>query len=167
MADDLVTKDRFQAGERYIKAIEQLGFSVEYALWTISTEAESSSDIQLSIVSKMIETAGTKAVYALLFKAFEHAATPPEIDPWIVSLYGSQTKFADHLTSIPMLHDVGFMAIKTPDGIVNQETPMWIRVIDRATRPSWIYKLKHFEDQPRSDRWAYERFRRNVEALAA
>lgn len=167
MADDLVTESRFRAGERYIRAIEGLGFSVEYALWTISAESQAGSDIQLSIVSRMIETAGTKAVYELLFKAFEYAATPREIDPWIVSLYGTRTKFADHLPSIPLMQDIGFMTVKTDDGLVNHETPVWHQVLDRLTRPSWIYKLKHFEDTAHSDDWAYERFRRNVEALAA
>lgn len=167
MAEDIVTENRFRAGERYIRAIEGLGFSVDYALWTISAESHSASDIQLSIVSRMIETAGTKAVYQLLFMAFEHAATPREIDPWIVSLYGTKTKFADHLPSIPLMQDIGFMTVKTDNGLVNQETPVWHKVLDRLTRPSWIYKLKQFEGTAHSDDWAYERFRRNVEALAA
>jgi len=140
---------------------------VDYALWTIPKGGNGHLDVQLCIVSRLIEAAGTKTIYDLLFKAYDRAGTPQDIDPWIVSLYGSGTKFARHLTTLHEMEDTAYLTVMTEHGPKKQPVTTWIEVVDRFTRPAWIYKLGHFEERPRDDKWAFERFRRNVEALAA
>lgn len=167
MAKDFVDLSRFEAGKRYIDALEKLGFSVDYALWTVPTDTDVTDDTQLSIVSHIIETVGSKTVYELLFKAYERAGTPPDIDPWIVSLYGSNTAFGRHVTTIHEVEEEAYLTIMTEHGPQKQAVPTWINIVDRFTKPRWIYKLAHFDNKPGDDWWAFERFRRNVEALAA
>lgn len=164
----IVDQARLVAGARYVAALEGLGFAVDAAMWTIAASpVTSDSDLQLLIVSRFVERAGTGAIYDLLFKAYDLAATPKDFDPWIVSLYGPRTLFATEMKNQPEVTGVSFD--RYLDGTVSHSPRgvAWHVVRGRMFRQDWIYKRQFRSSTIQSDSAAYRRFKSNVEAFAA
>jgi hypothetical protein len=163
MADDIVSLSRLEAGRDYLAALDGLGFLTETMMWTIAGTGNN-VDPELSIVTSFIERVGSNEIYELLFEAYEKAGTPSEIDPWIVSLYGSGTQFAHAAKG---MHIVGGANLNFADGS-QREFPdeLWHGVVDRLTKPSWIYKLGNVVDDWTLQKRRFAKFQKNVHALS-
>ncbi|MCW5712755.1 hypothetical protein [Shinella sp.] len=164
-----VDEARLAAGAEYVAALEKLGFLVDVALWSIAAHRTGEdSDLQLCIVSRLVERAGTGELYQLLFRAYDLAATPRNFDPWNVTLFGPKTRFAELMKIQPEMLGTAQMEVQGVDGSKHYvEGPMWQMVDDRLMRPEWIYKRQFREPNFQSDTTALRRFRANVEKFAA
>ena len=76
--------DRLKAGEDYLKALRLLGLEPEALFWMQDLVEDR---LVLGLVSRFVDIVGPTALSRLLFKAYNAAATPREIDPFIVRLH--------------------------------------------------------------------------------
>ena len=81
---------REAAGRDYLVALNRLGLEPDVLCWAYDVDAD---EMQLAIVTSMAERVESLSIYKLLFRAYEAAATPREIDPFIVSVYGPKSDF--------------------------------------------------------------------------
>ena len=86
-----LTNEERVAGADYLRALRRLGFEPDVCCWTLelpqTRDAKQAFEKHLALVSSLADRVGSRAIYELLFKAFDSAATPREIDPFNVSLY--------------------------------------------------------------------------------
>lgn len=168
--DSIVDDQRLSAGREYIASLEELGFLVDTAVWTIAFDraSEKDPDLQLSIVSPLVERAGTNEIYQLLFTAYERSATPRDFDPWMVSLYGPQTHFAEMMRRQPQILHSAKLEMRDEQGVTHLiDAPLFQHVSDRMIRPGWIYKCDYHKPNIRRESFALKRFKDNLSKFAA
>ena len=76
--------ERYDAGRDYLTAIRNLKLEPEALFWAYDT---SLSQFVLVLVTSLFDFAGPLALTRLLFEAYNAAATPQEIDPFIIRLH--------------------------------------------------------------------------------
>src|SRR4051794_1262813 len=137
MAERPVTQERLEAGRDYLAALAALGFRPDGAMWAVHSESQ---DVQLALVSALVDRVGPLTIHEALFAAYERAKTPPSLDPWIVSLYSPNTAFGRHLamSAIPSASPV---VGHTSSGDAISLGEPWVMITDWLVQPSWIYKL--------------------------
>lgn len=178
MAEDIVDAQRLQAGRDYHQALVRLGFPVQAMLWTIPEErgihskraAGIEGEMELGIVSTLIEREGPLKIYDLLWQAYDHAGTPKSISPWLVCLYGSRSRFGRNVRSVLNI-EVGAATLHTVDAAGRRETVQmdipFFSFANRLTRTDWIYKVDFGNRGNAADRRAIKTFERNVAMLKA
>jgi hypothetical protein len=155
-----MTPERWEAGERYVSSLRDLGFDPETVMWAFDKRA---GEFNLAFVTTIVDRIGTKAIYEILFKAYDRAVTPREFDPWVVSLYSPQTffarEFAIMLETNPTVEALGDAQI------VGQVA---LGVGDYTARREWIYVLRSASKvQSKHQIRAWQAFEANVDRLAA
>jgi len=151
---------RLKAGREYHTALRRLGFDPDALLWAGVGGSDADGAMELLIVTTWADNIGPKAIYDLLFEAYDASATPKEIDPFIVSLFSPQSRVAIDLAA----------AVYTVRKEVHRAdfTPMLVLgMMDYVTIPEWIISYR----QPKSTRFddarRFRAFQTNVEKLAA
>jgi hypothetical protein len=156
---------RFPAGAEYLRALTSLGLDPDVMCWIyISSEDR----MELAIVTTMVDRIGPLPIYELLFKAYDASALPHEIDPFEVSLYSPNTRMGIDLMSIKV----------TNEGMIYNDgsfppthiTAAWINIgiMEPMIVPGvGVYRVKHTVRNADQDRVRWNRFKNNVEALAA
>lgn len=89
-AERALDEARLLAGKEYLAALANLGLDPDVLCWVYDADR---GEMQLAIVTSMAERIGSLSIYKLLFRAYEAAATPREVDPFIVSVYGPKSDF--------------------------------------------------------------------------
>ena len=150
---------RLKAGREYLAALRKLGFNPDAVLWAGVGGIAAEGAMELLIVTTWADNIGSKAVYDLLFEAYDASATPKEIDPFTVSLFSPQTQVAVDLSN----------AVKTIKSEQNPEIrPMIVLgMVDYYTIPSWIISYKVSKSTRFEDARKFHAFQRNVANLAA
>ena len=107
MTDAHLTSGEIEAGADYLRALRRLKFEPEVMCWTFVTSQSFEPDIhseftdlrkELAIVTSLVDYAGPKALYDLLFQAYDASLLPQEIDPFLVTLYSPLTSGGRLLT---------------------------------------------------------------------
>ncbi len=97
MASDTLPPKYIEAGEAYLSAVHSLGLYPEFLGWG---QDLASRDWLLVMVTGIVEVGGPLALNRLLFNAYNLHATPKEISPFIVRIFGSRTLLAAEFTKM-------------------------------------------------------------------
>ncbi len=89
-AERALDETRVVAGREYLAALSRLGLDPDVLCWVFDADHD---EMQLAIVTTMAERVDSLSIYKLLFRAYDAAATPREIDPFIVSVYAPGSNF--------------------------------------------------------------------------
>lgn len=155
-------QELFDAGAEYLAQLRKLGLHPEGFLWLYRVEDR---QFVLTIIWSGIDKHGPLSMSKLLFKAFNNSLLPREIDPFHVDVR-SPNEFVAHMLMdhIPKARAAGGSYMQMDRSISG--TGADAEVVYRW-EDGWIY---HLADKPRSVhqvRQDWNRFRQNVERLAA
>jgi len=162
-AERALDNQRVQAGKEYLDALNRLGLDPDVLCWVYDVDAD---EMELAIVTTMAERVEILQIYKLLFRAYEVAATPREIDPFIVSIYGSNSnhgiQLRDHVSTL-----AADGAFSSPENakrfVISQKN--WSENLVILARG--IYTAKQVRRSATEDMTRWNRFRKNVQSLAA
>jgi hypothetical protein len=129
---DQVRKD---AGAVYLEALERLGLHPSALFWA---KDKVTNGFVLVLATEMFDYKGPLALSKLLFKAYNAAATPQEIDPFVVRLHSP-----DHAI-IRMLdgwRNLSNLKITHKNGVPIDPSVsiQGVTVDDLEFRPDWVY----------------------------
>lgn len=79
-----LSRERLEAGADFLDALRKLGLDPEGLLWAYDTSME---EFVVVLVTSFYDQVGPLAINRLLFKAYNIAATPKSISPFIVQLH--------------------------------------------------------------------------------
>ena len=82
-----ITERERVAGQEYLEALRNLGFEPSVLCWIVEQTEGDAYEKRLAVVTSLVDRMGPSTIYELLFKAYDAAATPQLIDPFIVALY--------------------------------------------------------------------------------
>lgn len=152
---------RLKAGREYLAALQKLGFHPDALLWATGVGGVAGSDkMELLIVSTWIDNIGPKAVYDVLFEAYDASATPKEIDPFIVSLFSPHTQVAKDLE--------GAVETVRRNRSLDDFRPMFVLgMMEYSTIPAWIISYRRSKSTRFEDARRFAAFQNNVAKLAA
>lgn len=171
MAGDTLPPGYLKAGEDYLAALEKLGLRPEFLGWG---QQVNTRDWWLVMVTSVVEISGPLVLGELLFKAYNMNATPHEISPFIVQVFGARSNLA------PMLRTFGSIdvtsttaqyidpATNKPVGERHAITSVRRQFGDFTVQLDDIYRLqsvKKVGHEQRVRQWT--RFKESVERLAA
>ncbi len=151
---------RLEAGREYLVALRKLGFNPEALLWAgVGAEAADGA-MELLIVTTWTDNVGPKAIYDLLFEAYDASATPKEIDPFTVTLFSPRTQVAIDLNgAMRTIRE----KLRGPDN-----HPMIVLgMLDYYTIPDWIISYRRSKTSSFDDVRRFTAFQSNVAKLAA
>lgn len=165
MAHRTVPAGHLEAGQGYLEALAKLGLKPNFAGWGWDLASER---WLLVLVTSIVDAGGPLALNKLLFKAYNANATPKEISPFIVRVFSP-----DIVPSQLYLMTEEKIVISEHNGR-RVDPPIEVTDINHnllgiEVELSNVYKF----GKPRRNagymdrRQAWERFRRNVEELAA
>lgn len=86
-----------EAGAEYLTALQKLGLDPECLFWA---DDEIIGLPILVLVTRQIDSVGPLALSKLLFKAYNAAATPQEINPFLLRLHSPEQSLIRELTTI-------------------------------------------------------------------
>lgn len=184
MDSDDISPSLLKAGSEYLTALKRLHLNPEGLLWSRVNETRDIDDAQgyslpgdypngdwhLVLITSAIDESGPLAMQEMLFKAYNLAATPQSISPFIVEVMSSRSPFHAGLlralnTDVPLIFGGG------TDGrarIVTDTVGQPVMVHGLWFDRQWIYQLRGLVSPKNSDRrrqWLD--FRQSVNALAA
>lgn len=166
-------KGFLEASKTYVDAVKGLGLPVSFASCILDRSTETPShvgDVRLLLVSPWADRFGETRLYALLFEAYEKAALPKEIEPFMVEILSEAKALTDvvkeGLANFPdnPIADFSVGGVKVHE---NVELPVVFQAGDYGFVPEWVivadWKSHKGSDQIRK----FKRFERNVHGLAA
>ena len=171
MAVESLPPDHLRAGVDYLAALRKLGLDPEFLAWGRQRDT---GDWMLVMVTSVLEMSGPLAFDELLFRAYNLNATPREISPFIVRVYGARTTLA------PLLKRFGEIDVSRattqevhrltgkPDGPPIPIKSLGQDFADFHLETRYVYRLgprRHASHEQRTRQWI--RFKHNVERLAA
>ena len=160
---------RREAGAQYLSALRSLGLEPNGLFWAYD---EATKQFALFLVTDLFDIKGPYEISKLLFKAYNRAGTPREIDPFIVRLHspnhriiselmiglgGGRVQRADKNTGAPHGNEISITGAKFDDIQVYAD---WV-----YRRPSLRPRLKPVDAIAASRKW--DKFARAVDRLAA
>lgn len=89
--DATIGETRFKAGQDYLEALEALGLSPDALAWAVD---ENTNEVYLLLITGYLDAAGPLEVSKQLFRAYNLAATPREVDPFMVKLLSPRQGYA-------------------------------------------------------------------------
>ena len=84
MAQNALAIEKREAGRAYLAALRALGLDPEALFWAM--DARAGEDV-LVLVTSLFDVAGPLGLSELLFKAHESAATPRDVNPFVLRLH--------------------------------------------------------------------------------
>lgn len=163
--------ERYDAGGDYLAALRVLKLEPEALFWAYDKGIE---QFVLVLVTSLFDFAGPLALTQLLFDAYNAAATPKEIDPFIVRLHSPKHTLyravRGHIATRFDQADLKGSALDraTVAGDVTPSIIAAFQVGDLESFGSWVYKSTPKSKVKAVDperRWT--RFERAVHAFAA
>lgn len=166
MASRPVSARYLTAGAEYLDALRSLGLNPNFLGWGWDTVAE---QWVLVLVTSIIDAGGPLALNKLLFRAYNAKATPKEISPFVVRIFSPELvgdSFALLGDKTLKISTVNHRIDHAVAGTKIENVQRTFLGIDLEMINSYqslpITKLKYHER-----RRAWEKFRANVERLAA
>lgn len=162
-AERALDERRMLAGKDYLAALRRLGLAPDVLCWVYTADH---GEMHLAIVTSMAERVDSLSIYKLLFRAYEAAATPRDIDPFIVSVYGPRSDLG-----MKLHQHLGEMAkrgtFSTPEKaalftLTNAAPSGRHVVLGRG-----VYVAEEGRRSAADDLQRWRHFQRSVEALAA
>ncbi|MCU6454370.1 hypothetical protein LPN01_09785 [Sphingomonas sp. A2-49] len=101
MAKSNLSAARIAAGRDFLTALRRLGLRPEGLFWAVD---HSISEQVLVLITGMYDHAGPLALNKKLFEAYNLAATPREISPFIVRTHSPREDIAKHLRAFELTH---------------------------------------------------------------
>jgi hypothetical protein len=152
--------DYLKAGADYLAALRKLGLDPEGLLWAYDRTI---SEFALVLITSQFDHVGPTEIYRSLTAAYNLAATPSEISPFIVRLHSPKQAIVTELRR-------AYGWDVRVDSLDDKFTPVIqysMDVGDLNFAIDWVYQIRDRKLAPaeRARRW--QRFQRNVEALAA
>lgn len=161
MAGYTLPPDHLGAGRDYLAALKKLGLQPEGLLWAYDRTV---SEFVLVLVTGQFDFVGPTAIYETLTRAYNLAATPAAISPFILRLHSPRQEIVRELRTAygwdirvdPLTPD--------PPGIT---VDIELNAGDLTFRVEWVYHLRERKIAPaeRARRW--RTFQGNVAKLAA
>lgn len=151
---------RLKAGREYLIALRKLGFNPDAILWAGVGGAPADGPMELLIVTTWADNIGPKAIYDLLFEAYDASATPKEIDPFVVSLFSPNTQVAVDI-------DAAVRTIKAEGNQADFRPILVLGMMDYFTIPQWILSHRAAKSTRFEDIRRFSAFQNNVAKLAA
>lgn len=150
------------AGGDYLQALQRLGLDPDALFWVYDDQM---NQFVLVVATPLFDFKGPYEISKTLFKAYNRAATPQEIDPFIVRLHSPEHPFIRHLEGYK-----GATHIRKVDKSTGQPVGEPVRIerigaFGVQFSPAWIAPLRKRASVDLSRQW--QRFERNVDKLAA
>ena len=158
MADDPLPSGYLEAGRDFWDALKHLGLVPEALFWA---QDKSIGEFALVLITSHFDREGPKEIYRLLTQAYNLAATPATISPFIIRLHSPSQAISEAILESEYSTSADFAYFTLDRG-------------DLTYRDKWIYtakyrngsvKIKKLSPVERSRQW--KRFKENVERLAA
>jgi hypothetical protein len=153
---------RRSAGSHYLVALRKLGLEPAALFWAYDTVVKS---FVLVLITEFFDYKGPYEISKLLFKAYNAAATPREIDPFIIRLHSPAQSSIRNLRIPTHLHPVDQKTGK-PTGEAAEIKHY--KLGDLIVSGQWVYKFGRSPKKKSVElgrQWS--RFERNVMELAA
>jgi hypothetical protein len=157
---------RLKAGEDYLKALRALHLEPDALLWGYD---HTTSQFVLVLVTDFFEFKGPYEISKLLFKAYNAAATPAEIDPFIIRLHSPDQLIFDEMK----LLEAKITETKTgKPALSNSGEPVHIigaHIDGLSLKREWVYKmdLRRRRRSPVVLMKQWNTFKSSVDKLAA
>jgi hypothetical protein len=156
----------FDEGARYLADIEKLGLRPAAFFWAYDRLVDI---FVLVLITEEFDAVGPLAISKLLFKAYNAAATPSSINPFIVRLHSPDHQIVREMDKI-MPFKFSLDASVSQDGKeVAEVARAVLRVGELEIDGDWVYRFNEpLAPAKKVDvlrRW--HRFERNVDAIAA
>lgn len=164
MAQEPLSEERREAGGDYLAALQRLGLKPEGLLWAFHQERK---ELQLAMVTSLVDRIGSLDIYKVLMQAYDAAGTPKSVDPFIVSLYSPNSIFATGLKGAYDIEIAGNPHGKLSTGETVDLGEIWFQAGSFTFRKSWVYVALRRAPESRHQIKEWDRFRHNVERLAA
>jgi hypothetical protein len=162
---------RYDAGRDYLKALRALDLEPESLFWAFDRAID---QFVLVLVTSFFDYAGPLALSELLFKAYRAAATPAEIDPFILRLHSpKQTIYRELLFALMTTGTIEagwqiddyYRAVLAGD---RQQTGVFkFNYAELEGFGAWIYTAKKKQTKLIDVARPWDRFSHKIEALAA
>jgi hypothetical protein len=158
MANESLPSGYLKAGADYLKALRTLGLEPEALLWA---KDRTINEFALVLITSHFDFKGPREIYRLLTLAYNRAATPATISPFIIRLHSPRQVISQQILESEWSTS-GTFAIMT----LNRG--------DLTYQDKWIYtakykkgavKVRRLNSVERSKQW--NKFKSNVERLAA
>lgn len=162
MASYTLPPDHLSAGADYLAALRNLGLDPEGLLWAYDRTI---NEFVLVLITGQFDFVGPTEIYQTLTRAYNAAATPEAISPFIVRLHSPGQEIVRELrTAYGWDIRVDPIGPDVPSGL---DVKVTAEVGDISFQVDWVYHLRQRKIAPaeRARRW--RRFKGNVEALAA
>lgn len=158
-----------RAGADYLAALQKLGLNPECLFWA---DDEVVGHPVLVLVTRQFDRVGPLALSSLLFKAYDAAATPREINPFVLRLHSPEQSIIRELSKFA--HGNFGMTLHFSDGTSKDNSgpnfgSQLVMGGGLRFQHDWIYKWEIPQEAP--SRMAmtrqWRRFAENVDRLVA
>jgi hypothetical protein len=163
--------ERYDAGQDYLAALRVLRLEPDALFWAFDKGIE---QFVLVLVTTLFDFAGPLALTQLLFDAYNAAATPKEIDPFIIRLHSPKHALyraaQGHIATRFDQADLKGAALDraTIAGDVNPSIIAAFQVGDLESFGPWVYKgTPKVRARALDPERRWNRFERAVHAVAA
>ncbi len=162
--------ERYDAGGRYLSALRDLKLEPEALFWAYDRGVE---QFVLVLVTSLFDFVGPLALTELLFDAYNAAATPKEIDPFIIRLHSP--KHALYRAAQPFIGnrvdhaDLNGAALDraTISGSITPFAVASFHAGDLQGFGTWVYKSTPNKGRAMDSARRWTRFKDAVQAIAA
>lgn len=149
------------AGQHYLKALLALGMDPVALFWAFDRKVDS---FVLVLITEFFDYKGPYEISKLLFKAYNAAATPREIDPFIIRLHSPAQKAIRNFRIPTHIYNVD----QTGRPVGEPAELKSATVGDLIVSGDWVYKFgKPSKKKSTELSRLWSRFERNIEKLAA
>lgn len=151
-----------RAGADYLAALQKLGLNPECLFWA---DDEVVGHSVLVLVTHHFDRVGPLALSDLLFRAYDAAATPREINPFVLRLHSPEQAIVRELAKVFALN----VRAQNADGSKADFAKVYINAGGLKFDRDWIYRWDLSEREPSRMVMArqWRRFANNVNRLAA
>jgi len=165
-ARSLMTENRLAAGGDYLKALLHLGLDPDIMAWVYVARDR---EMELALVTTLVDRIGPKPIYDLLFRAYELAGTPRSVDPFVVSLYSPNMAFAIDLKTYLRIPESGWLDPGAELARVHVSKAWFVIGFtdQKLIFGPGIYRVKSKQNHADVDFARWRKFEQNVLALAA
>ena len=134
---------RQNAGGHYLDALRKLGLDPVALFWAYDTVVKS---FVLVLITEFFDYKGPYEISKLLFKAYNAAATPREIDPFIIRLHSPAQSAIRNLRIPTHLHQIDQKTGRPTGELAEIKN---YRLGDLIVSGQWVYKFGRMSKRSR------------------
>jgi hypothetical protein len=161
MDRDSLPAGYLEAGQEYLSALRKLGLDPDGLFWARDATM---GEFVLVLITSQVDFVGPLEIYRLLTRAYNLAATPAAISPFIVRIHSPAQHIVERISNVWGAR----LKFHGSEGWFEAERSLvHVGIEDLQFHFAWVYAFnpKKLKTGDRVRKWA--RFKRNVEALAA